>query len=96
VPTVINFVLEGQFVSERRSAAGLNWAFTAALGTCPRVSEPGLLAQGKGVLAAVKLSVPHGTMAVDKQITPTPYNHMTRIAAAGGSVSGSPPAWDPV
>lgn len=91
-----NSVSEDQFASEWRSAASADWAFASALGACPRFREPGLLAQHRGVLAAVKLSVPRATMAVGTQITPTKYNHMTRIAATGGSVSGSPPAWDPV
>jgi hypothetical protein len=89
-------VLEGQFAIKRRSARSVDWAFTSALGACSRLGEPGLLAQGRGALAVGKLSVPRATMAVDKRTTPTTYNHMTRIAAAGGSVSGSPPAWDPV
>ena len=93
---MINSVSEDQFASEWRFAADPDWAFTSALGACPRSDEPSLLAQHRGALAAAKLSVPRATMAVGTPITPTKYNHMTRIAAAGGSVSGSPPAWDPV
>jgi len=93
---VTNSVLEGQFTIERDSAVSVNWAFTAALGACPRRGELGLLAQDRRALAAVKLSVPRATMAVGTQLTPTKYNHMTHIAAASGSMSGSPPAWDPV
>jgi hypothetical protein len=89
-------VLEDRFAIERRSDHSVDRAFAPALGACPRLGGTGLLAQDWAALAAGKLSVPRATMAVDTQITPPTYNHMTRIAAAGGSVSGSPPAWDPV
>lgn len=88
-------VFEGQFASGGQ-AHQADSAFAAALGTCPRLVEPSLLWQDRSGLAAAKLSVPRATMSVDRQITPPNYKHTTRIAAAGGSVSGSPPAWDPV
>jgi len=56
----------------------------------------------RSVFAAVRPSQGiHGTTAAKQQIKPQPialrtYENMTRIAAAGGSVSGSHPAWDPV
>jgi hypothetical protein len=90
VPTLRNSILVGQ-----TAAIAHGWAVA-----CPGTSRPGAVtappARISDVFAAAR---PSALTAVMAAAHPTPfenYQDKTRISAAGGGVSGSPPAWDPV
>ena len=78
----------GQLAGDKRGSR----SFAAARGT----SLPGGLAVSLAGLAVTR-PWPHELgLAATPQVTCKKYQHMTRIAANGGDVSGSHPAWDPV
>jgi hypothetical protein len=68
--------------------------FAAAPGTGLLSSVVAPLAQARGELSAVRPWSHEVKLTTTPQVTK--YQHMTRIAANGGDVSGSHPDWDPV
>jgi hypothetical protein len=68
--------------------------FAAAPGTCPLSGAVASLTAARGELSVVRPWSHELGLAAIPQVTK--YQHMTRIAANGGDVSGSHPDWDPV
>ena len=86
-----------------RNASRHGQAFASAHGravACPGTALPGGVttppARCSGAFAAAPPSAPAAVMPAVHPTTFSNYQHKTRISAAGGGVSGSPPAWDPV
>jgi hypothetical protein len=93
VPTMRNTILHGE-------AAVIAHGFAVA---CPGTAQPAAVTtpfvQCTGVFKAAPRSAVMPLTAVIAAAQPTTfanYQDKTRISAAGGGVSGSPPAWDPV
>jgi hypothetical protein len=89
---VKNSMIFGQPAGEPR---GLR-PFAAAPGTSLRGGLVGSLAGTSGDLILARPRPHELKLSVMPQVTCTNYNSMPRIAANGGDVSGSHPAWDPV
>jgi hypothetical protein len=71
------------------------WVLAGPSGTCLLGIAP-TPTRESGVFAAAHRVAPERVLPTRHQPTSHKYQNMTRIAAAGGSVSGSHPAWDPV
>jgi hypothetical protein len=79
------------------AAANANGAVgSCAQGTIPPVSAPLTRVDGGRFFTVVRPWSSTPAPAVEPQLTHNKYQDMTRTGAAAGSVSGSPPAWDPV
>jgi hypothetical protein len=83
-----NTTLHGQVAAEART-----WASACALGTRGVVVIPRVRTMDGFAV------VPPSTHRAEMAALPTTlanYQDKTRIGAAGGGVTGSPPTWDPV
>jgi hypothetical protein len=72
------------------------WALGGLSGRCPLSGAPTPLVHDSGVFAVAHRTAKAMAVPSQPQLTSQKYLNMTRIAAAGGNVSGSHPAWDPV
>ena len=91
MPTLSNNILHGQAAAIERA-----WTSACVLGIHrPKVVLTPLVWNTDG-FAAVRPSTTQASMTAP-MTTPDSYqDKKTRISAAGGGVTGSPPTWDPV
>lgn len=78
------------------AAKARSWALAALPGPRQLSGVPTLPDRESGVFAGAHRAAATRVTPSKHQSTSCKYQNMTRIAAAGGNVSGSHPAWDPV
>jgi hypothetical protein len=88
--------MKSTFMHVPSAASARGGAVACIPGTCRPGGVTTLLVRNTDVIVAKPPSTGKAAMAATQPTTFENYQHKTRISAASGGVSGSPPAWDPV
>jgi hypothetical protein len=72
------------------------WVLAGPSGTCLLGVAPTPASESGAFAAALRVAPERVLPTRHQPTTSHKYQNMTRIAATGGNVSGSHPAWDPV